>query len=386
MTPAPLSARDQVPPEGVLQQLRIPFVRRVTLVSPARTEEAFMIDIGLAGAFIERAEPMAVDLAIEIQVPWPGSEIAFRASCRVAWWHPEGAPLASKVAAPGGGAAVRRHVARGPRSPASAARGLLPAEPARAALPAPLARRRAAGRRPHGRLTRMARVRVVLVRPETSANVGACARVVRNTGSAGLDLVSPGDFRTVECWRTAWGAHEVLEAARVFDDLTRRSRASTLAVALTGRRPAGTADRGRARRGGGDRRARPRRRGGARVRPRDERPDERRDRPCGRAATIPADPAQPSYNLSHAVAIAAYEVRRAGRRTASRPRAHATHDQKERLLELLEAGLVAIGALPPARRASYFAEWRALVQRIDLTPKELRLVEHMARKMKRAAG
>ena len=44
----------------------------------------------------------------------------------------------------------------------------------------------------------MARVRVVLVRPETSANVGACARVVRNTGASGLDLVAPGDWRTVE--------------------------------------------------------------------------------------------------------------------------------------------------------------------------------------------
>ena len=108
---------------------------------------------------------------------------------------------------------------------------------------------------------------------------------------------------------------------------------------------------------------------------------------CGRAATIPADPAQPSYNLSHAVAIAAYEVRRAGRRGAARPRARATHDQKERLLELLEAGLRGhrrAAARPTGPR--YFAEWRALVQRIDLTPKELRLLEHMARKMKRAAA
>ena len=48
-------------------------------------------------------------------------------------------------------------------------------------------------------------VRVVLVRPETPQRRGA-ARVVRNTGLAGLDLVDPGDWRTVECWRTAWGA------------------------------------------------------------------------------------------------------------------------------------------------------------------------------------
>ena len=103
MPTAPSPSRDHTPPEGVLQQLRIPFVRRITLVTSARTEEVFMIDIGLAGAFIERAEPMVVDQTIEIQVPWPGSEIAFRASCRVAWWHSEGAPLNSKSLPPGAG-------------------------------------------------------------------------------------------------------------------------------------------------------------------------------------------------------------------------------------------------------------------------------------------
>ena len=103
MTPAPLFARDQTPPEGVLQQLRIPFVRRVTLVSASHSEEAFMIDIGLAGAFIERAEALAVNQAIEIRIPWPGSEIPFQARCRVAWWHSEGAPLASKSLPPGAG-------------------------------------------------------------------------------------------------------------------------------------------------------------------------------------------------------------------------------------------------------------------------------------------
>jgi len=52
----------------------------------------------------------------------------------------------------------------------------------------------------------MARVRIVLVRPESAANIGACARVSRNSGAEGLDLVAaPGDWRTVECWRTAWG-------------------------------------------------------------------------------------------------------------------------------------------------------------------------------------
>jgi len=103
MSPAPSSARDPTPPEGVLQQLRIPFVRRASLVSAAHDEEVFLIDIGLTGAFIERAEALPVNQAIKITVPWPGSEIPFRASCRVAWWHPQGAPLASKSLPPGAG-------------------------------------------------------------------------------------------------------------------------------------------------------------------------------------------------------------------------------------------------------------------------------------------
>jgi hypothetical protein len=103
MTPALSPARESSPPESVLRQLRIPFVRRVTLASSSRNEDAFMIDIGLAGAFVERAESIPVDEEIEIRFPWPGSEIPFAARCRVAWWHPEGAPLSSKSLPPGAG-------------------------------------------------------------------------------------------------------------------------------------------------------------------------------------------------------------------------------------------------------------------------------------------
>jgi hypothetical protein len=103
MTPALTSPRDAAPPESVLHQLRIPFVRRATLVSAQRHEDVFLIDIGFAGAFVERAEPLPADEALEIRFAWPGSEIPFSARCRVAWWHPEGAPLSSKSLPPGAG-------------------------------------------------------------------------------------------------------------------------------------------------------------------------------------------------------------------------------------------------------------------------------------------
>jgi hypothetical protein len=103
MAPALSSARDSSPPESVLRQLRIPFVRRATLVATARTEDVFIIDIGLAGAFVERAEALPDNETLEIRFPWPGSEVPFAARCRVAWWHPEGAPLSSKSLPSGAG-------------------------------------------------------------------------------------------------------------------------------------------------------------------------------------------------------------------------------------------------------------------------------------------
>jgi hypothetical protein len=103
MTPTLSASREPAPSESVLRQLRIPVGRRATLVSASRTEDVWMRDIGLAGAFVERAEPLPVDEELEIRCPWPGSEIPFSARCRVAWWHPEGGPLSSKSLPAGAG-------------------------------------------------------------------------------------------------------------------------------------------------------------------------------------------------------------------------------------------------------------------------------------------
>jgi TrmH family RNA methyltransferase len=232
----------------------------------------------------------------------------------------------------------------------------------------------------------MARFRIVLVRPEHGVNVGACARLVRNTGADGLDLVDPGDWRTVECWRTAWGAQDVLERARVFADLPPALEDTALAVALSGRPGAGprsvdVRDAARAI-------ASLTREEMAALVFGPETSGLTNDELacCGTCARIPVDPGQPSLNLSHAVAIAAYEVHRAMAPLRSGGPRLATHDEKEGLLALLREGLLAIGGLPAIRAKGAFREWRALVQRANLTPRELKLLEHMARKMSRAGG
>ena len=229
----------------------------------------------------------------------------------------------------------------------------------------------------------MALARVVLVRPENPVNIGAVARVARNTGLAALDLVNPGEWRTLDCWRTAWGAQQLLERASVFQDLDEAVAASRYCAAFSGK-------------AGGR---------GAVLDVREMAEDLSRlpddgvaclvfgpERTgltdaelalCGRRVLIPSHPQQPSLNLSHAVMVAAYELFRAARDVGWGEGAtrSATHAEKSRMLALLRQGLSAIRALPARNHESDFREWEAMLQRTDLTPKEVRLLEHMARKM-----
>ena len=227
-------------------------------------------------------------------------------------------------------------------------------------------------------------VHVVLVRPESPANVGAVARAVRNTGLAGLRLVAPGDWRTIECWRSAWGSHEVLERAAVFDDLRSAVADAHTALAFSGKRDKGAAWLDI-------------REAAAAVAARGEEtaclvfgPESSgltRDElaGCGQRVFIPAHPDQPSLNLSHAVMVAAYEVFRASARPAAVPR-RATLGEKAEMLERLRDGMMAIGAVPEIDGEGYLREWEALFARADLTPREVRLLEHLGRKMAKPRG
>jgi hypothetical protein len=99
----PISEDDGVPEEHILRRLRIPFVRKATLMRRGQAEDVFVLDLGLEGVFIERAEELPVGEEGEITLPWPGSEVPLKAHCRVAWWHPPGKKLASKSLPPGAG-------------------------------------------------------------------------------------------------------------------------------------------------------------------------------------------------------------------------------------------------------------------------------------------
>jgi Tfp pilus assembly protein PilZ len=93
----------RVPPEPALRQLRVPMIRKATLTYKGQREEVFVIDVALAGVFIERKEPMAINEKAEIEFGVPGNELKVKARCRVAWCHKKGTPLKTKTLPSGNG-------------------------------------------------------------------------------------------------------------------------------------------------------------------------------------------------------------------------------------------------------------------------------------------
>lgn len=223
-------------------------------------------------------------------------------------------------------------------------------------------------------------VDVVLVRPENAVNVGAVARVMRNTGLRALRLVNPCDFRTVEAWRTAWGAHDVLEGVRQFETLGAAIEGYDDVVALSGREGS-ESDPVDVREMAGRFAGMPAGRTAAMVfGPETAGLSEEEIRLCGARARIPTDPAQPSLNLSHAVMVAGYEVLRAGLSHASSAGEPATRAEREALAERLRAGLVSIAALA-ADDDRYFKRWRTFLLKTPMSPRDVSLFEHMVHKM-----
>lgn len=227
----------------------------------------------------------------------------------------------------------------------------------------------------------MIRPAVVLVRPENGANIGSVARVMKNTGLFDLRLVDPSDWRTVETWRTAWASQEILENARVFPTLDEALRGSTMALALSGRddevvvldvregvRQLGTVPEGA---------------GTCLVfGPEQSGLTFEEMALCGRRASIPSHPAQPSYNLSHAVGITAYECFRL--EPKPRPAHLLSYDDRQKLAEELEIGLRAVGAIRKEKER-YSRLFRGFLASLDLSRADARWMRFVGYCMERAA-
>ncbi len=227
----------------------------------------------------------------------------------------------------------------------------------------------------------MPKVRVVLVRPENAANVGAVARVVANTGLEGIDLVAPCDWRTVEAWRMAWRSEDILEATREFTSLDEALEGAVYVAGLSGRsgmRVKSITPRAMA----------------AEIAALDgsatvalvfgcesQGLTENDLRLCQRRVAIPSHARQPSLNLAQSVMVTGYEVNlvQAPEQT---PRERAPFEDVEPALEKLQEALLEVNFFTPDNAAPRFAEWRELFGRAGLTPREVKLVLALARKVR----
>lgn len=78
-------------------------------------------------------------------------------------------------------------------------------------------------------------VRIVLVQPASPGNVGAVARVLKNTGLSCLALVAPATWDTPEARSRAHGSGEILDTCRTFDTLAAATEDAHLVVGATHR-------------------------------------------------------------------------------------------------------------------------------------------------------
>ena len=231
----------------------------------------------------------------------------------------------------------------------------------------------------------MAIVRLVLVRPENSANVGAVARVVANAGLAGIDLVDPCDWRTVEAWRMAWRSEDLLEQTREFKSIGEAIGEASYVAGLAGR-------------------------SGMRVEPITPRQMAREIAEldedakvavvlgceskglsedelcqCQRRVRIPAHPQQPSLNLAQAAMIASYEIFLESGAAAEQPLERAPAKEVERAYTSFKESLLELGFLTPENPEARFSEWRELFGRAGFTPREVRILLALSRKIRNTA-
>jgi tRNA/rRNA methyltransferase len=231
--------------------------------------------------------------------------------------------------------------------------------------------------------------RVVLVRPQFAANVGAAARVLRNMGVSDLVLVVPAaDRADPEARRLAAHGQDVLDRCRVVADLGEAVADCVLVAAtsarvggLTRRQSVGTPEDvlGRL--------AAAMATGPAAVvfGPEADGLTTEETSRCHFLIHIPADPAYPVLNLAQAVAVCLYELRRQWlRREAAPPSrpAPASFAEQERMFAHLREALEQIHFLWDDKADALMHALRHLIGRAGPTPMEVGVLEGVARQIR----
>jgi tRNA/rRNA methyltransferase len=230
--------------------------------------------------------------------------------------------------------------------------------------------------------------RVVLVRPEVAANLGAAARVLRNMGLSELVLVAPvADPAERQARQLSTHGEEVLERCRIVADLD-AAVADCVLVAGTSARVSGPVRRQSV---GTPEEVMPRLVESMAAGPvalvfgpEPSGLTNAEVTRCHSLIHIPTDPTYPALNLAQAVAICVYELRKAWLSRTAQPvrEAPAPFAEQERMFAQLREALEAIHFLYDERADTLMHGLRHLIGRAGPTAMEVRLLLGLARQMR----
>ncbi|HVC43927.1 MAG TPA: TrmJ/YjtD family RNA methyltransferase [Candidatus Binataceae bacterium] len=224
----------------------------------------------------------------------------------------------------------------------------------------------------------------VLVSPKASGNVGAAARALKNMGFADLRLVAPRDYDPRAAAAMAVHADDLLGRAAIFGDLGAALADRTLTVGTTSRLDPYRAAARPLRAAAPDLIAAASANRVALVfGPEDFGLRNHEVAQCQRLITIPAAAAYPSLNLAQAVMVTAYELAMTAGASAPAPAAElADAAAVEAMQSRLAEALVEIGFLPADNPGHIMHTLRALMGRAGLHPRELEILNGLARQIR----
>jgi tRNA/rRNA methyltransferase len=229
----------------------------------------------------------------------------------------------------------------------------------------------------------MANLRVVLVRPRGSGNIGSIARVMKNFGARELAIV--GAARTRSFWARAMAVHgrDVLSDAKCYATIREAIADCNLVVGTTARSglyrnhnqtPREAAPKIAAALGAG--------KVALVFGPEDHGLSNKDIETCQLLITIPTDSEYHALNVAQAAAICLYEVFVVS--TTIRPRAEirrAQAEHVERLFDIMRASLLKIGFLDSQNPEHMLLAFRRFLGRAGLEDKDVRILTGMFRQI-----
>jgi tRNA/rRNA methyltransferase len=230
----------------------------------------------------------------------------------------------------------------------------------------------------------------VLVRPKAAGNIGSAARALKNMGFGDLRMVAPVvSSKSNAAHAMAVHANDVLAQAKTFATLGEAIEDCHLTVGTTCRggpyreavRPLRQAALELAEKCGANRIA-------MIFGPEDTGLTNRELKFCQRLITIPTSDEYASINLAQAVILCAYELRIAlasERRAAAEPPQLAGAAEVDAAMERMKQSLLAIGFLPEENPEHIMFTLRGIFGRSGLTPRELEIINGIAKHTKWAA-